>query len=129
MKERYIQEEFKSDPWKMMIACIMLNHTNIVQVRRVIYDFFDRFPTCEDVSEKDREEITKMTKSLGFFNKRTNSIIKFSKAFKEFEGDDISVLPGIGKYASDSYRIFFKNDLDVVPEDKKLIEYLKTVKK
>jgi len=33
-------------------------------------------------------------------------------------------LPGIGKYGSDSYRIFVRGELDVRPTDKELRKYL-----
>jgi hypothetical protein len=38
---------------------------------------------------------------------------------------DASELYGIGKYGSDSYEIFFKQNYSVQPTDKELIRYLK----
>jgi hypothetical protein len=35
------------------------------------------------------------------------------------------MLYGIGKYGSDSYEIFYKNNFGVEPTDKELIRYLK----
>lgn len=42
-----------------------------------------------------------------------------------WDGDDATMLYGIGKYGSDSYEIFFKHNLRVQPTDKELKIYLK----
>jgi len=44
--------------------------------------------------------------------------------FLEWDGEDASKLYGIGKYGSDSYEIFFKQNYAVVPTDKELKRYL-----
>jgi hypothetical protein len=38
--------------------------------------------------------------------------------------DSVLELPGVGKYASDSWEIFVNKNLDVKPTDKKLLAYL-----
>jgi methyl-CpG-binding domain protein 4 len=125
----YIQDELKHDEWMMLISCIMLNLTNIRQVRTVIWDFFERFPSANDVQQEHLTEIAIMLKPLGFYNRRAQSIIKFSKAYRECDYKKISDLPGIGKYASDSHEIFINKNFKVKPTDKKLLRYLEEVGK
>jgi hypothetical protein len=42
-----------------------------------------------------------------------------------WDGVDATMLYGIGKYGSDSYEIFFKQNYAVEPTDKELVRYLK----
>jgi hypothetical protein len=44
--------------------------------------------------------------------------------FLAWDGEDATKLYGIGKYGSDSYEIFFKNNYTVEPTDKELKRYL-----
>jgi hypothetical protein len=47
-----------------------------------------------------------------------------SKDYLTWDGNDATMLYGIGKYGSDSYEIFFKNNYTVAPKDKELVRYL-----
>jgi hypothetical protein len=44
--------------------------------------------------------------------------------FLTWDGNDATMLYGIGKYGSDSYEIFFKQNYGVEPTDKELKRYL-----
>lgn len=119
-----IQQEFQHDPWKMLIGCIMLNQTSNKNVRQVIYDFFDRWPTPQDVLRANESEIRELIRPLGFYNIRTNRILRFSHEYITKKFSKASELYGIGKYANDSYEIFINGNTDVQPTDKILIRYL-----
>lgn len=119
-----IQQEFQHDPWKMLVGCIMLNQTSNKNVRQVIYAFFDRWPTPQAVLAADQNEIREAIRPLGFYNIRTNRIIRFCQEYINKTFTKASELYGIGKYADDSYEIFIKGNLDVNPTDKILIRYL-----
>lgn len=47
-----------------------------------------------------------------------------SRDYLTWDKQNAKMLYGIGKYGSDSYEIFFKNNLNVQPTDKELIRYL-----
>jgi hypothetical protein len=47
-----------------------------------------------------------------------------TKDYLTWDGLDATKLYGIGKYGSDSYEIFFKNNYSVEPTDKELKRYL-----
>ena len=119
-----IQQEFQHDPWKMLIGCIMLNQTGNKNVRQVIYSFFDRWPTPQSVVNADQDEIREHIRKLGFYNRRTSTIIRFSHEYIDKRFTNACELYGIGKYANDSYEIFIKGNLNVEPTDKILIRYL-----
>ena len=119
-----IQQEFQHDPWKMLVGCIMLNQTSNKNVRQVIYSFFDRWPTPNAVIEADPIEIREHIRKLGFYNMRTNRIVRFSQEYITKKFSKASELYGIGKYADDSYEIFINGNTDVQPTDKILIRFL-----
>ena len=47
-----------------------------------------------------------------------------TRDFLTWDQKDATMLYGIGKYGSDSYEIFFKQNYTVQPTDKELIRYL-----
>jgi methyl-CpG-binding domain protein 4 len=120
-----IQQEFQHDPWKMLVGCIMLNQTHNRQVRRVIYDFFEAYPSPQSITEESIPDIAEKLRPLGFYNRRANTIYRFSQEYINKEYKHISELYGIGKYASDSYEIFINDNNNVDPTDKILNAYLR----
>jgi hypothetical protein len=58
-------------------------------------------------------------------NVRYNRLIRMSQDYLTWDGNDATMLYGIGKYGSDSYEIFFKSNYSVEPTDKELKRYLK----
>lgn len=126
-----IQEELRDRPWRLLIACMMLNLTNIKQVRPVITQFFLQYPDAFAAANASHDEMASIIKPLGLYNRRTKNIIKFSYAwaFDDFDPQKIEKLTGIGKYAVDSYNIFVNGSLDVTPSDLKLKKYLEWAKR
>jgi len=120
-----IQEEFQHDPWKMLVGCIMLNQTHNRQVRRVIYDFFEAYPNPQSITEDSLPDIAERLRPLGFYNRRANTILRFSNEYINKDYEHVSELYGIGKYASDSYEIFINDNRNVNPTDKILNAYLR----
>ena len=122
---RMIQQIYQHDTWKMLVGCIMLNQTSHKQVRPVITKFFDKYPTPNDLLSADKDTITNIIKPLGLYNVRCKNLINFSTDWIDKQNfKNITELRGIGKYASDSYEIFIKNNLNVNPTDKVLLIYL-----
>ena len=58
-------------------------------------------------------------------NVREKRIRRMTQDFLTWNGKDAKMLYGIGKYGSDSYEIFFKQNYTVQPTDKELIRYLR----
>lgn len=57
-------------------------------------------------------------------NVRYKRLVKMSQDYLTWDGNDATMLYGIGKYGSDSYEIFFKHNFTVTPTDKELKRYL-----
>ena len=122
---RLLQDIYKNDPWKMLVCCIMLNLTTRKQVDKVRHKLFKKYPTPQDMSVADYEELSKLLMPLGMQYKRAATLMRFSKEYIEGFADPID-LYGIGKYAKDSWEIFQNNNLNVQPNDKVLNLYLAT---
>jgi hypothetical protein len=55
---------------------------------------------------------------------RAKRLRNMSVDFLSWNGKDASDLYGIGKYGSDSYQIFFKNNIPPNVQDKELKKYI-----
>lgn len=119
-----LQEIYREDQWKMLICCIFLNCTKRAQVDEVRDKFFAKYPDAKSAELADPNEMAEMIASLGFKNRRTRTIQRFSTDWLDRKTFSIDGLYGIGKYASDSWQIFQLGNLDVEPTDGVLLKYL-----
>lgn len=122
-REILIQEQYRKDPWKMLVSCILLNQTNNHQVRPILDCLFELIPDPESAASCDPFKIAETIKSTGLQNIKTSRIQRMSQ--KWIDGfEKICELPGIGNYGKDSWEIFINNNLEISPKDKKLKMYL-----
>ncbi|KAF0922582.1 hypothetical protein E2562_039034 [Oryza meyeriana var. granulata] len=125
---KLLQEKYASDPWKVIVICMLLNLTQGKQVRRKVKGFFKRYPDAQTAFNADPEKMAKYLAPLGLQRVKANRIQKFSKAYVEKEWTYITELCGVGKYAADAYAIFCAGKAtEVVPADHKLVDYWKYV--
>lgn len=128
------QSELRENPFQMIVICQMLNQTSWKQVDRVSPTFFEKWPTPQHLLKSTEAEIAQVIRPLGFYNRRAKTLLKLAAAWLELKASwpnpveapisEISKLPGVGKYALDSWKIFQLGDLTVEPTDKVLIAYL-----
>ncbi|XP_055954162.1 methyl-CpG-binding domain protein 4-like isoform X1 [Argiope bruennichi] len=125
-----IQEDLYHDPWKLLIATICLQKTTGKSVKRILSDFFTKFPTPEAAMTAQPCDISKVLEPLGLQDKKAKIIIRFSNEYINKSWKYPIELHGIGKYGNDSYRIFCINEWKQVdPKDhmlEKYHEWLKT---
>jgi len=101
-----IQEVYHDDTWKILVSCVLLNRTNRMQVDKVRHRLFKRWPDAETMASARRPRITPVIKSLGFGKRRAETLIRMSEDYISKEWSDPKELYGLGKYASDAYKIF-----------------------
>jgi adenine-specific DNA glycosylase len=119
-----LQEIYHEHPWRVLVCCIFLNCTKRAQVDGIRDEFFRRYPDPDSVISADSLEMAELIAPLGFKNKRTSTIKRFSCDWKAKEWIEPKELYGIGKYAQDSWEIFQKGNLNVEPTDGVLKKYL-----
>ena len=108
-----VQQQVES-VWQHMVGVICLNQTSRKQVKRVLPKLFKVCPTPESLLKTTPKLLKMLLQPLGMVNVRENRIRRMSQDFLTWDGDDATKLYGIGKYGSDSYRLFYKKEL---PED------------
>jgi methyl-CpG-binding domain protein 4 len=118
-----LQEIYQEDPWKMLVCCILLNLTQRKQVDGIRHELFSKYPTEYEMMEADEDELSEILRPLGLYRRRAKTLIKFSWMWVN-GFTDVMELHGVGKYAKDSWEIFQMNNMNVVPTDKVLLEYL-----
>jgi len=110
--------------WQHMVAVIMLNQTGRKPVKTVFPIFMHHWPTPDKFARASEQEVKDVIWSLGMVNVRYKRLVEMSYDFLTWDGNDATMLYGIGKYGSDSYEIFFKRNYLIEPTDKELIRYL-----
>ena len=97
-----IEEFYINDPWKLLISTIFLNRTRRIQVDRILYKFFNKFPTPQDVvaciGDDDDDEvcnhqneeteviISTMIRPLGIHHRRAKGIMQFTRDYMQLIG-------------------------------------------
>tara|TARA_B100001113_G_scaffold345287_1_gene334703 strand:+ start:431 stop:811 length:381 start_codon:yes stop_codon:yes gene_type:complete len=112
-------------PWQHMVGVIMLNLTGRKQVKKVLPEFLSRWPDPESLLHATSRQIEKVIEPLGMKKVRAERLYRMSEQFLDWDGEDATELYGIGKYGSDSYRLFFKNELPEDVGDHELQRYVK----
>lgn len=103
----------------------MLNQTNGRQLENVHIPFFAAWPTPMHLAIADRSAVEEVVKPLGLQKRRSAQLIRMSTVYAFWwDGRDPTDLPGIGKYGSDSFRIFIRREYDIPVDDKELKKYL-----
>lgn len=119
-----IQEHLYQDPWKVLVACILLNQTGGRQMHKVIWDLFELCPDAATCVSTDTEKIGHVIHSLGLQNKRAKTLQRFSQDYLGTTWTTVTQLHGIGEYGRDAYAIFCEGRWqDVQPKDLVLHKY------
>jgi len=125
MKENLMVQQQVKNKWQHMVGVICLNQVDRRQTKPVLTKLFKKYPTAHSLLRGCTiPMLAEMLKPLGMQNVRANRIYKMSVQIEKWDGEDATELYGIGKYGSDSYRIFYKNDIPSDVEDKELKKYL-----
>ena len=124
MKDELMVQQQVDNAWQHMVGVICLNQTHRKQVKRILPDFFRRWPTHTSILQDTREDVEEMIAPLGMRKVRSERIYRMSEQFESWNGKDATELYGIGKYGSDSYRLFYKNEIPENVGDHELKRYI-----
>ena len=124
IEDLMVQEQVDSK-WQHMVGVICLNQTGRKQVKSVLPDFFAKWPTPGALLYATRNQIEEVIAPLGLRKVRAERLYRMSEQFRDWDGDDATDLYGIGKYGSDSYEIFYKNNIPDDVQDHELKRYIK----
>ena len=118
-----VQQQVKSK-WQHMVGVICLNQTYRKQVKEILPKLFKRYPNPKAFLRGRLKTQENMLKPLGMWSVRARRLRQMSKDFLTWNGKEASDLHGIGKYGSDSYKIFYKDEIPSDVQDKELRKYI-----
>ena len=125
MRDDLMVQQQVENAWQHMVGVICLNQTGRKKVKKVLPKFFKKFSGPFSLLQSDKDTIAEMLKDLGMKNVRANRIWRMTEDYLGWDGVDATKLFGIGKYGSDSYRIFYKNEIPENVQDKELKRYIR----
>ena len=126
MREDLMAQQQVKSKWQHMVGVMCLNLTYRKQVKEILPKLFNRYPNPEAYLRGRLKTQQNMLKPLGMWEVRSKRLRKMSKQFLTWNGKEASDLHGIGKYGSDSYKIFYKKEIPANVQDKELKKYLKS---
>lgn len=124
LKDELMVQQQIDGSWQHMVGVICLNQTNRKQVKRVLPILFGICPTPIHLLNTTPATIKRIIKPLGMVNVREKRLRQMSNDYLTWDGDDATMLYGIGKYGSDSYRLFYKNEIPENVGDHELKRYI-----
>ena len=122
MVQQQLRAPYKK--WKHMVAVMCLNLTYRKQVKTVLPKLFKKYPNPVAFIRGRQKTQENLLKPLGMWKVRTKRLRNMSVEFLSWDGKEASDLHGIGKYGSDSYQIFFMNNIPSNVQDKELRKYI-----
>ena len=127
MKENLMVQQQVKSKWQHMVGVMCLNQTYRKQVKEVLPKLFKRYPNPKAYLRGRLKTQENMLKPLGMWSVRAKRLRKMSEQYLTWDGVEASDLHGIGKYGSDSYKIFYKNEIPADVQDKELRKYIETL--
>jgi A/G-specific adenine glycosylase len=111
-----------SDPYAVLIAVLMLQHTTREQASKVFPFFMEKYPSAEALSGADEGELREMLRPLGLVNRRTKTLMSVARRLRDSSFgsfprtlDELLELEGVGDYtASTILCIAFGQSLPIV---------------
>ena len=127
MKDNLMVQQQVRSKWQHMVGVICLNQTYRKQVKEVLPKLFKRYPNPKAYLRGRLKTQENMLRPLGMWSVRAKRLRQMSKEYLTWDGIEASDLHGIGKYGSDSYRIFYKNEIPNDVQDKELKKYIQSL--
>jgi len=127
MKDNLMVQQQVRSKWQHMVGVICLNQTYRKQVKEVLPKLFKRYPNPKAYLRGRLKTQENILKPLGMWSVRAKRLRQMSKEYLTWDGIEASDLHGIGKYGSDSYKIFYKNEIPNDVQDKELKKYIQSL--
>tara|TARA_Y100001938_G_C8032424_1_gene401406 strand:- start:410 stop:793 length:384 start_codon:yes stop_codon:yes gene_type:complete len=127
MKDNLMVQQQVRSKWQHMVGVICLNQTYRKQVKLVLPKLFKKYPNPKAYLRGRLKTQENMLKPLGMWSVRAKRLRQMSKEYLTWDGVEASDLHGIGKYGSDSYKIFYKNEIPNDVQDKELKKYIESL--
>jgi len=125
--DRLFKEDLRSEPFWMLVACVLANVTRWTQAQPVLLGIRARWPTAAEFAAADVSEVEQVVRCLGLGRQRSGKLVNLAACWshgRPQSRDDVLALPGCGPYAADSWEIFVLGKREVAAKDRALLSYL-----
>jgi len=101
-----------SDPFKVLIAEIMLQRTRADQVKPAFEKFFEEFPDIKSAAKADKDKIMQILEPLGLRHRIPRIRQLLSELMEKYDGrvpdryEELLKLPGVGTYIASAVLCF-----------------------
>jgi methyl-CpG-binding domain protein 4 len=122
-----MQYDLRGDPWRMLVACMLLNRADGRQAKQALFDISD---LSEDIllDLSVMSAYTRLESAFsvcGLQHQRAHRVIRFTidwhRACKRVgsfpSSEDVAKMHGVGQYALDSYKMFVIGEYVDAPAD------------
>jgi hypothetical protein len=125
---RLFQEDLRSDPFWMLVGCILVNRAKWPQAGPVLEALRARWPRPGDLAEAAPADLEEVLRPVGLHRHRAAKLRRYAADWLRVQPrthGDVLHLHGCGPYAAQSWQIFVDNEVPRVPVvDHKLAGYL-----
>jgi A/G-specific adenine glycosylase len=104
------------DPYAILVSEVMLQQTQVARVAPRYHAFLDRWPTAEALAAATPADVIREWQGLGYNRRALNLHRAARRIAAEGWPDDLTELPGVGRYTADAVARFAL-DRPVLPID------------
>lgn len=94
------------DPWRVLVAEVVLQQTRVDQGARRVARFLERFPTPAALAGATKDDVLREWEGLGYYRRATNLHAAARRIVEQHGGQvprsvaDLEALPGVGPYTA-----------------------------
>ena len=104
------------DPYAVLVSEVMLQQTQVARVVPRYLDWLERWPTTSALAAASAADVIRAWQGLGYNRRAVNLHRAASQIAAKGWPDDLTELPGVGRYTAQAIRCFAFGD-SVLPED------------
>jgi A/G-specific adenine glycosylase len=94
------------DPYAILVSEVMLQQTQVERVVPRYEAWLERWPTVESLAAATRAEVIRAWQGLGYNRRAVNLHLAAEIVARSGWPDDLTELPGVGRYTEDAVRRF-----------------------
>ena len=94
------------DPYAILVSEVMLQQTQVERVLPRYLAWLERWPTVESLAEAPLGEVIRAWQGLGYNRRAVNLHRAAEHVSREGWPEDLTALPGVGRYTADAVRRF-----------------------
>jgi A/G-specific adenine glycosylase len=94
------------DPYAILVSEVMLQQTQVERVIPRYLSWLERWPTVDDLAQASLGDVIRAWQGLGYNRRAVNLHRAAETIVQRGWPDDLTVLPGVGRYTADAVRRF-----------------------